>query len=334
GNLTPWQEETTSESCSLAHMVPGSLPLEAGEVVDVPGRWVAPAVDNTSGHIHSDYKQMFLFYGSVPLKEISWSTKEPPSPQSFLTKMQVKQKISSWEINKSVMMLSPVLKNAHDVVLGSIVTGSIIENGYEELGNRESVEVLICLLQRHSDAITCTRTSLQAEKGAVWWEKCHSAARDIHNLACLKRQAARDPDVQKKMHLKKKRHMVPCLLGSGPRPTPQPSPRHRQATIMTYFQLCHNASPLHSLPNPSPYLPTLPNTNYQAPFRKLLFPFSNIPKRLSDMENSVFFHGHPQSYSSRHNEPEKSIPICTLKNFPNVIEHTMQGPERPSFEAS
>ncbi|OBS79898.1 hypothetical protein A6R68_21900, partial [Neotoma lepida] len=41
-----------------------------------------------------------------------------------------------------------------------------------------------------------------------------------------------------------------------------------------------------------------------------------------------------ESYSSRHDQPEKSIPICTLKNFPNVIEHTVQGPGQTSFEAS
>jgi len=31
-----------------------------------------------------------------------------------------------------------------------------------------------------------------------------------------------------------------------------------------------------------------------------------------------------ESYSSSHDPPEKSIPICTLKNFPNAIEHTLQ----------
>lgn len=30
------------------------------------------------------------------------------------------------------------------------------------------------------------------------------------------------------------------------------------------------------------------------------------------------------SYSSSQDPPEKSIPICTLKNFPNAIEHTLQ----------
>jgi len=31
-----------------------------------------------------------------------------------------------------------------------------------------------------------------------------------------------------------------------------------------------------------------------------------------------------ESYSSSQDPPEKSIPICTLKNFPNAIEHTLQ----------
>lgn len=31
-----------------------------------------------------------------------------------------------------------------------------------------------------------------------------------------------------------------------------------------------------------------------------------------------------ESYSSSADPPEKSIPICTLKNFPNAIEHTIQ----------
>lgn len=31
-----------------------------------------------------------------------------------------------------------------------------------------------------------------------------------------------------------------------------------------------------------------------------------------------------ESYSSSQDPPERSIPICTLKNFPNAIEHTLQ----------
>jgi ubiquitin-activating enzyme E1 len=31
-----------------------------------------------------------------------------------------------------------------------------------------------------------------------------------------------------------------------------------------------------------------------------------------------------ESYSSSQNPPEKSIPICSLKIFPNAIEHTLQ----------
>lgn len=38
-----------------------------------------------------------------------------------------------------------------------------------------------------------------------------------------------------------------------------------------------------------------------------------------------------ESYSSSHDPPEKGIPICTLKNFPNAIEHTLQW-ARDQFE--
>ncbi|CAG8822451.1 16218_t:CDS:2, partial [Gigaspora rosea] len=38
-----------------------------------------------------------------------------------------------------------------------------------------------------------------------------------------------------------------------------------------------------------------------------------------------------ESYSSSQDPPEKSIPICTLKNFPNAIEHTIQW-ARDAFE--
>lgn len=38
-----------------------------------------------------------------------------------------------------------------------------------------------------------------------------------------------------------------------------------------------------------------------------------------------------ESYSSSQDPPEKSIPICTLKNFPNAIEHTLQW-ARDNFE--
>ena len=31
-----------------------------------------------------------------------------------------------------------------------------------------------------------------------------------------------------------------------------------------------------------------------------------------------------ESYGSSRDPPEKSIPICTLKNFPNAIEHCLQ----------
>merc|ERR1719502_1452703 len=38
-----------------------------------------------------------------------------------------------------------------------------------------------------------------------------------------------------------------------------------------------------------------------------------------------------ESYGSSRDPPEKSIPVCTLKNFPNAIEHTIQW-ARDSFE--
>ncbi|GBP59539.1 Ubiquitin-activating enzyme E1 1 [Eumeta japonica] len=38
-----------------------------------------------------------------------------------------------------------------------------------------------------------------------------------------------------------------------------------------------------------------------------------------------------ESYSSSHDPPEKNFPICTLKNFPNAIEHTLQW-ARDEFE--
>jgi ubiquitin-activating enzyme E1 len=38
-----------------------------------------------------------------------------------------------------------------------------------------------------------------------------------------------------------------------------------------------------------------------------------------------------ESYGSSRDPPEKSIPICTLKNFPNAIEHTIQW-ARDDFE--
>merc|ERR1719281_1958732 len=40
-----------------------------------------------------------------------------------------------------------------------------------------------------------------------------------------------------------------------------------------------------------------------------------------------------ESYSSSQDPPEKSIPICTLKNFPNAIEHTLQW-ARDQFEGT
>jgi ubiquitin-activating enzyme E1 len=31
-----------------------------------------------------------------------------------------------------------------------------------------------------------------------------------------------------------------------------------------------------------------------------------------------------ENYGATRDPPEKSIPVCTLKNFPNQIEHTVQ----------
>jgi ubiquitin-activating enzyme E1 len=38
-----------------------------------------------------------------------------------------------------------------------------------------------------------------------------------------------------------------------------------------------------------------------------------------------------ESYSDSQDPPEKGIPLCTLKNFPNAIEHTLQW-ARDTFE--
>ena len=38
-----------------------------------------------------------------------------------------------------------------------------------------------------------------------------------------------------------------------------------------------------------------------------------------------------ESYGSSQDPPEKEVPICTLKNFPNAIEHTLQW-ARDTFE--
>jgi len=47
----------------------------------------------------------------------------------------------------------------------------------------------------------------------------------------------------------------------------------------------------------------------------------------------VVLPGKTESYSSSQDPPEKSIPICTLKNFPNAIEHTLQW-ARDDFEGT
>jgi len=45
----------------------------------------------------------------------------------------------------------------------------------------------------------------------------------------------------------------------------------------------------------------------------------------------VVIPGITESYSSSRDPPEKAIPVCTLKNFPNAIEHTIQW-ARDDFE--
>merc|ERR1712147_242635 len=53
---------------------------------------------------------------------------------------------------------------------------------------------------------------------------------------------------------------------------------------------------------------------------------------LGTMGNTqVVIPGVTESYGSSRDPPEKSIPICTLKNFPNAIEHCLQW-ARDEFE--
>ena len=40
-----------------------------------------------------------------------------------------------------------------------------------------------------------------------------------------------------------------------------------------------------------------------------------------------------ENYGATRDPPEKSIPVCTLKNFPNQIEHTLQW-SRDYFEGA
>ena len=48
------------------------------------------------------------------------------------------------------------------------------------------------------------------------------------------------------------------------------------------------------------------------------------PLLASFLLRQVIVPGMTESYSSSRDPPEKSIPICTLHHFPNVIEHTIQ----------
>ncbi|OBS59006.1 hypothetical protein A6R68_09868, partial [Neotoma lepida] len=105
-------------------------------------KWAQNEFEGLFKQSAENVSQYLTVPGSLPLE--AGSTKEPPSPQSFLTKMQ----IFPCEIDKSVMMLSPVLKNAHDVVLDSLVPGTIIENGAEK-----SVMMLSPILENAHDVV-------------------------------------------------------------------------------------------------------------------------------------------------------------------------------------
>ena len=54
---------------------------------------------------------------------------------------------------------------------------------------------------------------------------------------------------------------------------------------------------------------------------------------VSRCEINIFVCQVTESYSSSQDPPERSIPICTLKNFPNAIEHTLQW-ARDMFEGT
>lgn len=64
--------------------------------------------------------------------------------------------------------------------------------------------------------------------------------------------------------------------------------------------------------------------------RIILFSFL---QRFSFLFKQVVIPFVTESYSATQDPPEKSIPICTLKNFPNAIEHTLQW-ARDTFEGA
>jgi ubiquitin-activating enzyme E1 len=70
--------------------------------------------------------------------------------------------------------------------------------------------------------------------------------------------------------------------------------------------------------------------NTQVPLRSVLVRASwpllsaNCTAWLAHFCAQVVLPDLTESYSSSQDPPEKSIPICTLKNFPNAIEHTLQ----------
>lgn len=59
-------------------------------------------------------------------------------------------------------------------------------------------------------------------------------------------------------------------------------------------------------------------------FFVVVFHYVGISQRFASCPHQVVIPHITESYSSSQDPPEKSIPICTLKNFPNAIEHTLQ----------
>ena len=69
--------------------------------------------------------------------------------------------------------------------------------------------------------------------------------------------------------------------------------------------------------------------NYKHVFSLLLYWFEGTLGTKGNVQ--VVIPWLTESYSSTQDPPEKSIPICTLRNFPNAIEHTLQW-ARDTFE--
>ena len=80
-------------------------------------------------------------------------------------------------------------------------------------------------------------------------------------------------------------------------------------------------------PLPLPFIASFTWAVFIFQFIFLLFPTKPAAKNRSYSLTCIFQVVLPrltESYSSSQDPPEKSIPICTLKNFPNAIEHTLQ----------